>query len=187
MSSSSNSSIGCCRAGLRLQLLQLQLLLHEIQTKWWRALAASDTPLPPSSPLYAFLYLSVLRQLLMWPNKKLNVLASLAHPTRRQAISAHSYYSLSLPLPLPLYLSLSLCCPLSASLCGISSQADGGGASPAQSQLQLSTSSKLQQFYVPKVACNLFVVTHTHTHICTHLQHTHPHAHMCKGALDSFN
>lgn len=84
-------------------------------------------------------------------------------------------------------LSLSLCCPLSASLCGISSQADGGAASPAQSQLQLSTSSKLQQFYVPKVACNLFVVTHTHTHICTHLQHTHPHAHTCKGALDSFN
>lgn len=90
-------------------------------------------------------------------------------------------------LPLTLPLSLSLCCPLSASLCGISSQADGGAASPAQSQRQLSTSSKLQQFYVPKVACNLFVVTHTHTHICTHLQHTHPHAHTCKGALDSFN
>lgn len=89
-------------------------------------------------------------------------------------------------------LSLSLCCPLSASLCGISSQADGGAPSPAQSQLQLSTSSKLQQFYVPKVACNLFVVTHFHTYICTHLQHTlvqhtHPHTHTCKGALDSFN
>lgn len=74
-------------------------------------------------------------------------------------------------LPLTLPLSLSLCCPLSASLCGISSQADGGAASPAQSQLQLSTSSKLQQFYVPKVACNLFVVTHTH--MCNTPTHMH--------------
>lgn len=132
-------------------------------------------PFPPSSPLYRLLHLSVLRQLLMWPNKKLNVLASLAHSTRRQAISAHISCSLFFPFP---SLSHSLCCPLSASLCGISSQADGGAPSPAQSQQQVAT-------ILCAKSCMQFICghSHTHTHTCAthpHVQHTHTHTLTCE-------
>lgn len=181
MCSSSSSSIGCCRAGLRLQLLQL---LHEIQTKWWRALAASHAPLPPSSPLYAFLYLSVLRQLLMWPNKKLNVLASLAHPTWRQAIAAHSYYSLFFlflfPSSYPFFAHYQL---HYVALATRQTAAQPAQRSPSSSS---ALAASCNSFMCQKLHA-IYLWSLTHTHICTHLQHTHPHAHTCKGALDSFN